>query len=177
MFRYIKYTPVPDEYTTHQFNELNENCKVHRFDVPYVSVEYTDEADFTALMAAQNTAIEAIEITQEVFWDFVQHSAQVNRMYDVANDQYRKECEAITAKYTAEEIATWPTQVEEANAIKAGTATSTPYLTALAADEGITLVQAADKILGLKAANADYTAGCLIRKWQKLTELKSEVGL
>jgi hypothetical protein len=48
---------------------------------------------------------------------------------------------------------------------------------ALAADDGLTLTQAADKILGLRDANAAYTANALANKWVKLKDLKAEVGL
>lgn len=177
MFKYVKFTPFTDEYTTHEFIEWNEKCKVHRFDVPYVAVECGTEADFTELMGKQSPLIEALEVTKEVFYDFVQHSVQVKRMYDVANDQYKKECGVITEKYTQEEIGTWSVQVSEAEAVKAGTAVPTPFLDALSADEGITLSQAADKILGLRDANAAYTANALTNKWNTLKALKAEVGL
>jgi hypothetical protein len=177
MFKYVKFTPFTDEYTTHEFIEWDEKCKVHRFDVPYVSVECATEADFTELMGKQTPSIEALEITQAEFVDMVQHSVQVKRMYDVANEKYVNECAAITAKYTQEEISTWGVQVDEAEAVKAGTATATPFLSALAADEGITLVQAADKILALRDANASYTANALTNKWNTLKALKAEVGL
>ncbi|MDM5264670.1 hypothetical protein PF327_10735 [Sulfurovum sp. XTW-4] len=177
MFKYVRYTPMTDEFTTHTFNELNENCKIHRFDVPYVSVECSTDADFAALMASQNPIIEAIEITQAEFSDMVQHSIQVKRMYDIANEQYTKECAVITSKYTHDEISTWSVQVAEAEAVKAGTAISTPFLDALATDESITITAAADKILLLRDQNAVYTAGCLARKWSTLKALKAEVGL
>lgn len=177
MFRYVKFTPFTDEYTTHEFIDLDEKCRVHRFDVPYVSVECATEADFIELMSKQSPLIEALEINKEVFYDFVQHSAQVKRMYDVANDQYVNECKAITSKYTAEEIATWPEQVEQARSVKAGQTVGVPHISALAADDGITLVQAADKILALRDFNVDYTANALTHKWVKLKALKAEVGL
>ena len=177
MFKYISYTPVEDEYTTHEFNELNDKCKVHRFDVPYVSVEYEKEEDFTALMAAQLPAIEATEITKIEFEDLVQHSDQVKRMYEVVNATYSKELSPISVKYSEEERATWPSQTAEAYAVKDGTATYTPYLTALAEDDGITLEAAADRILGNKNEFDTYSSQCLTRKWNALKILKEEVGL
>ena len=177
MFKYVKYVPFTDEFTTHEFLGKNEKCKIHRFDVPYVAVECESEADFIELIAYQNVSIEATEVTHAEFADMVQLSAQVKRMYDVANAQYAKECESIKAKYTQEEIDTWPVQIAEAESVKAGTAVLAPYLDALAADEGITLDAAADKILSLRDENAAKTAAALGRKWQKLKELKTEVGL
>ena len=177
MFKYVKFTPFTDEYTTHEFIDWDEKCRVHRFDVPYVAVEYDVEADFTELMTKQSPLIEALEVNKEVFYDFVQHSAQVKRMYDVANEQYKKECAVLTVKYTQEEINTWGVQVAEAEAVKVGQAVATPFLDALVADEGILLSAAADKILGLRDAYAVYTANALTNKWNTLKTLKAEVGL
>ena len=177
MFKYAKFTPMTDAYTTHGFNEIDDKCKVHRFDVPYVSVEYSNEVDFTELMAAQNHIIEAIEISKIEFDGLVQHSDQVNRMYDVVNAQYTKDLKTISEKYSQEERDTWSSQIAEANAIKDGIATDTPYMTALATDEGITLVQAAGIVLANKNAYDNYSAGALTRKWESLGLLKGEVGL
>ena len=177
MFKYISYTPFTDEYTTHEFNELNDKCKVHRFDVPYVSVEYEKEADFTALMKAQNKNISAVEITREAFFDMVQYSDQYKRMRDVANEQYQKEMKGISEKYTAEERDTWSSQVAEAKKVKEGTSDATPYVSALSVSDGITLNEAADIILGNKTTYDDYAAGALSRKWDTFNELTAEVGL
>jgi len=177
MFKYVRYTPMTDPYTTHEFNELNDKCKVHRFDVPYVSVEYEKEEDFNELMDSQLPAIEALEITKIEFEELVQHSDQVKRMYDVANAQYSKEMEVISSKYSQAERDTWHSQVEEAEKVKEGLSIDTPYLSALAKDEGITLSQAADRILNNKTAYDAYAAECLTRKWNTLAELKEKVGL
>ena len=177
MFKYVSFTPFTDEYTTHVFNEKDDKCKVHRFDVPYVSVEYTNKSDFTELMGCQNQDIGAIEITKEEFVDLVQHSDQVQRMYDVSNVQYSGEMKIISEKYSQEERDTWPSQTAEATAVKEGTTTVTPYLSALAADENITIEQAADRILNNKTAYDSHASDCLTRKWATLTTLKSEVGL
>lgn len=177
MFKYIKYTPMTDDHTTHIFNEINDKCKVHRFDVPYVSVEYTDKADFAALVATQLPAIEAVEITKVEFADIVQYSDQIKRIYSVANEQFASDMKAISEKYTQEERDTWSIQVEEANAVKAGVTISTPFLSSLAADESITLMEAADKVLSIKSEYALFSSQCLARKWVKVSELKSEVGV
>jgi len=177
MFKYIKYTPMTDDYTTHIFNEVNDKCKVHRFDVPYVSVEYTDEADFTALMAAQNIIISATEITKIEFSDMVQLSDQVKRIYETANNQFSIDMKVISEKYMQEERDTWSIQIEEANAVKAGTAVSTPFLSALSIDEGISIDEAANKILAIKSDYSIYSSECLKRKWNTVTALKTEVGI
>ena len=177
MFKYVRYTPMTDEHTTHVFNEKDDKCKVHRFDVPHVSVECQKEEDFTELMAYQNPLITAVEIDKIEFEDLVQHSDQVKRMYAVVNEQYSRELQPISAKYSKEERETWPSQTAEANAVKDGTATDTPYLSALAHDEGITLEQAADRILANKAEYDQHSSESLTRKWNTLTELKEEVGL
>jgi len=177
MFKYVSYTPMTDDYTTHVFNELNDKCKVNRFDVPYVSVEYTDDKDFSDLMLHQNTAIGAVEITKEEFEDLVKHSDQVTRMYAVVNEQYISDLSAISAKYSQEERDTWPAQTVEANAVKEGTEVETPYLTALSEDENITLEQAADSVLSNKAEYDQYSSESLTRKREQLAVLKSEVGL
>ena len=177
MFKYVRYVPFADEFTTHQFNESNDKCKIHRFDVDYVSVECESEADFIELLAYQNPAINAMEIIKEEFAGSVKNSAQVKRMYDIANEQFVKECALISNKYTQEEVSTWGIQVSEAEAIKANAAVATPFLDALAQEDNITIEQAADKILSLRDQQSAYTAAALARKWQRLTELKAEVGL
>lgn len=177
MFKYVRYTPFTDEFTTYQFNNINDKCTLHSFDVPFISVEYTDGMDYTELLTAQNPLINAVEITKDEFEAAVRDSSQVHRMYDIANEQYRQECSVLTAKYTPEEISTWAVQVAEAEAIKLGQIVATPFLSALAVDDGITIAQAADKILMLRDANANYTAGALSNKWTRLKALKAEVGL
>ncbi|DAB40296.1 MAG TPA: hypothetical protein CFH81_08865 [Sulfurovum sp. UBA12169] len=177
MFKYVRYVPFADEFTTHEFLEKNEKCKIHRFDVPYVSVECGTEADFAALIVYQNPLIEATEILKEEFAEAVRESLQVKRMYDIANEQFVKECVVISEKYTQEEVSTWGIQVAEAEAIKANTAVATPFLDALAQEDNITIEQAADKILSLRDQQSAYTAAALARKWQVLAELKAEVGL
>ncbi|MFA7029992.1 MAG: hypothetical protein WC179_06965 [Candidatus Cloacimonadaceae bacterium] len=84
MFKYIAYTKVIDEFTTHQFIEIDDRCQVNRFDVPYVSVEYENESDFVELMAYQPVVINATEITKEEFDVAVYNSAQMQRVRSVA---------------------------------------------------------------------------------------------
>jgi len=177
MFKYVSYTPMTDAYTTHEFNEKDDKCKVHRFDVPYVSAECESEEDFLDLMAYQNPLIEAVEITKVEFEDLVKHSDQVSRMYDVANEQYRKDLEPVTKKYSQEEMNSWPVQSIEANAIISGEEADTPYLDALALDEDITVEEAAAKVLLNKSEydNADAVAQTSKRK--TLSELKMKVGM
>lgn len=177
MFKYVTYTPMTDQYTTHEFNELNDKCKVHRFDVPYVSVECENEEDFAELMAAQFPAIQPTEVTKDAFFDMVQYSDQYLRMLDMANEQYKKEMEHIASKYTEEERSTWPSQVEEARKVKDGTTEPTPYISALSKSNGSTLDEAADIVLGNKKAYDDYAAAALSRKWDALDALKEKVGL
>ena len=177
MFKYVRYTPFTDEFTTHRVNELNAKCRIHRFDVDAVSIECESESDFAELLAYQNTAIKAIEISKEEFAEATRESLQVKRMHDIANEQFIKECATISEKYTQEEMSTWGIQVAEAEAIKANTAVATPFLDALAQKDNLTIDQAADKILSLRDQQSAYTAAALARKWQRLTELKAEVGL
>lgn len=177
MFKYVRYTPFTDEFTTHEFLEMNEKCKIHRFDVDIVSIEYDSEEDFNELLTDQIPEINATEITKEEFAEAIKESLQVKRMYDIANEQFVKECALISNKYTQEEVSTWGIQVSEAEAIKANTSVATPFLDALAQEDNITIEQAADKILSLRDQQSAYTAGALARKWQRLAELKAEVGL
>ena len=177
MFKYVSYTPMTDAYTTHEFNENDDKCKVHRFDVPYVSIECESEEDFVELMAYQKPFIGAVEITKEEFTELVQYSDQVKRMYDVVNGEYEKDLRPVSVKYSKEERDTWPSQIAEANTVKEGTATDTPYLSALALDESITLEQAADRVLGNKVDYDAHSSQSLTKKWNALAVLKSEVGL
>ena len=177
MFKYVRYTPFTDEYTTHEFTEVDDKCKVHRFDVPFVSVECSTEDDFASLMSSQNPSIEAVEITKEEFYDMVQNSDQIKRIYEIANAQFAKEMQIISEKYSQEERDTWPVQTEEAKAVKAGLQTSTPFLDALSKEDGLTLDEAADKVLAKKTEYSEYSSACMARKWETIRKLKAEVGL
>ena len=177
MFKYVSYTPMTDAYTTHIFNEKNDKCKIHRFDVPYVSVEYGEEDDFTELMAFQKEFINATEIAYEQFSDLVEHSAQVRRMYDVANEQYKNDMRPMTSKYSSEEISSWLAQTAEAKAVLEGTAAETPYLDAIVSDTEMTHMEAAQKVIADKSEYDTFDAAAISAKRIKLNELKKEIGL
>lgn len=177
MFKYAKYTPATDEYTTHIFNEKNEKCTINYFSVPFVSIECENEGDFAELMAYQNVIVKAVEITKEEFNDAVQYSNQVRRMYTVANNQFIKDMEPIFMKYSNEEVATWGSQVDEAKKIKNGNKEESPFMDALVANEGIDHDKAADKILKNKTSYDTFASSCLVQKWETLAKLKGEVGL
>ena len=177
MFKYVSYIPTTDAFTTHIFNEKNDKCRVHRFDVPYVSVECDNESDFTELMEYQNDVINATEITLEEFESLVLHSDQVNRMYDIANEQYKNDMKPMTDKYSTEEIASWPAQTTEAKAILSGSTEKTPYIDAVVIDTGATHAEGAQKILNDKGEYDAFDAEAISNKRAKLNELKIEVGL
>ncbi|MDD5406021.1 MAG: hypothetical protein PHE73_03645 [Sulfurovaceae bacterium] len=176
MFKYVTYTPATDQYTTHSFAESNDKCKVHRFDVPLVSVECENESDFNELMASQNPIIQAIEITKEEFASAVSDSAQVQRMYDRANELLKNLMKPISNKYCKEERDTWDSQKEEANAILAG-ATNTTILGTLATAEGATIQEFAQAVVSNRANFEALSANALVQKRAFLAELKAEVGL
>ena len=177
MFKYVSYTPMTDAYTTHIFNEKDDKCKVHRFDVPYVSIECDNEADFNALMAYQNPIINATEIDKTQFTDLVQHSDQVKRMYDVANEQYAKDMKAVNNLYTQDEIDSWAMQVAEAKAVKDGSKEVTPFLTAFSSDRGISLSNAADEVLAKSKEYSNFSASKLKLKRATVKKLKAVVGM
>lgn len=178
MFKYIKYTPITDEYTTHSFNDVNDKCKLHRFDMPYVSVEYVIESDFGELMAAQSTNIQAIEITKVEFEAAVKDSAQVKRMYSVANEYYKELMQPITSIYTEEERATWMSQFNQStDFMVARNELVAPLIVALAIGDGVTTEQYATLILRKKSEFDAYSAQALALKRGKLYELMAEVGL
>lgn len=177
MFKYARYIRVVDEFTTHEFTELNEKCKVNKFDVPYVSVECANESDFLELLENQNPIIAAVEILKEEFAVGVENSAQVKRIYDRANEHFAMDMHSISAKYTKEECDSWAAQVSEAEAYLAGTQINTPFLDALCLEDSIAPQEAAQKILEKKNTYAITTADALKRKWSTITSLKSEIGL
>lgn len=178
MFKYVRFTPMTDEHTTHAFNEIDDRCKVHRFDVPYVSVEYKNEADFTELVAAQNSIIEAIEITQAELYDIVQHSDQVKRMYNVANEHYQKLMMPITSIYTQEERDTWMSQYDQSlEYMDTKDESIAPMIVTLAAGDGLTTEEYASLILTRKSEFDAYSASALSEKRIMLYALKAEVGL
>lgn len=98
MFKYIKFTRVEDEFTTHIFKGGDEDLNVNRFDVDVVSIESEDENAIDTLIASQNPDINCIEITKEEFKSLVTNSAQINRIRDIVKER-------IARKYTyADEI-------------------------------------------------------------------------
>ncbi len=176
MFKYVSYTPFTDAHTTHIFNELNDKCKVNRFDVPYVSVEYTDESDFTELMASQIPEIGATEITSAEFNDLIQHSDQVQRMYNRANEKYFNLMHPVNIKFPAVERETWVTQIEESNEYIAN-GTEGTMITALAAAAGVSIDVYANAILANKAEYDQFAADGAVDKEAFLTGLKESVGI
>lgn len=178
MFKYVRYTPVADEYTTHIFNEMSDKCKLHRFSIPYVSIECENEDDFSELMQSQESKISTEEITKEMFAEAVLHSEQVLRMYDVANYIYVDMMKPITSIYTQEERDTWMSQFNESKLFKeTGDEAEAPMVVSLANVDGVTADEYATLILEKKVEFDQYSAYCLGIKREKLTSLKAEVGL
>lgn len=88
MFKYFKYTPVSDEYTTHIYRA----DKANYFDGNVVSVPLENATE-------QNPLIQATEITLDEFKALVADSSQIQRCRDAV-------AESIAAKYTiADELA------------------------------------------------------------------------
>ena len=176
MFKYVNYTTYEDEYTTHEFTEINEKCKVHRFDVPYVSVECETEEDFTELMATQHPNIEATEISMDEFSDMVQHSDQVQRMYNRANELYTSKMNPANIRYPASERETWPQQVAEAETYL-DTGVAGEMITALAAANGMSIDAYANGVIANKAEYDSKATQAMSDKTEFLKELKAEVGI
>ena len=97
MFKYIKFSKVKDEFTTHEFRGGDDTVEVYNFD-GVVSLRGL-KADIDALIASQETVINCTEITQADFKALVRDSSQLNRIRQrVANK--------IAEKYTiSEELA------------------------------------------------------------------------
>lgn len=99
MFKYIKYTKVEDEFTTHEFRGGDDSVKVNHFDVPVVSIESDSEDLIYEVIVSQNEIINCEEITKDEFKELVKESAQINRIRNVV-------AERIASKYSyADEIA------------------------------------------------------------------------
>ena len=99
MFKYVKFTKVEDEFTTHTFRGGDENVKVNHFDIDVVSLESEDEVAITETIISQDERINCEVITKEEFKDLVSDSAQINRIRSVVKER-------IACKYSAaDEIA------------------------------------------------------------------------
>jgi len=97
MFKYVKFTKVKDEFTTHEFRGGDESVKVNYFTgIDVVSIEADVEADIDALINKQSPEINCAVITQAKFRTLVQDSAQLNRIREVI-------AEEIGKKYTLPE--------------------------------------------------------------------------
>ena len=96
MFKYIKFTRVKDEFTTHLFRGGDEDVKVNYFDVDVVSIQNDDEDKLNELIASQDERINCIEITKEEFKELVTNSAQINRIRDEVKEK-------IASKYSTED--------------------------------------------------------------------------
>ena len=96
MFKYIKFTKVKDEFTTHLFRSGNEDVKVNYFDVDVVSIKSDSEDKLNELIASQNPVINCIEITKDEFKELVTNSAQINRIRDEVKEK-------IASKYSTED--------------------------------------------------------------------------
>jgi hypothetical protein len=83
MFKYVKFTKVEDEFTTHDFRGGSEEVKVNHFNVDVVSIESEDEVVVTELIITQNEIINCEIITKDEFKELVKDSAQINRIRDV----------------------------------------------------------------------------------------------
>jgi len=99
MFKYVKFTKVEDEFTTHDFRGGSEEVKVNHFNVSVVSIEAEDAAILDEVIASQNERINCIEIDHAEFKELVGDSLQIKRIRKVV-------AERIASKYTyADEIA------------------------------------------------------------------------
>lgn len=99
MFKYVKYTKVADEFTTHSFRGAGEELKVNHFNVSVVSIESEDEAILEEVIVSQDEKINCIEIDHAEFKELVGDSLQIERIRKVV-------AERIASKYTyADEIA------------------------------------------------------------------------
>jgi len=89
MFKYVKYTKVTDEFTTHEFRGGDELVKVNHFDVDVVSIEGAS-ADVDALIAKGEAVINCVEVTQAEFKVLVTDSSQLKRIREVVATEIAK---------------------------------------------------------------------------------------
>ena len=158
MFKYVAYTPAQDEFTRYEFIDLDDRATVHKFSVPFVSVEYDDEQAFTDLMAHQPPQISAVEITQAEFAVEVGQSAQVLRVRKRSEELLDGIVLPLSEEYPDVEQKTWPFQLEEARAYQAsGNEADAPMLTIMSAAESDTVANFAAAVI---AKNDAY------RQWE-----------
>jgi len=99
MFKYVKFTKVKDEFTTHEFRGGDDKVEVNHFsNVDVVSIKGL-KVDIDALVASQEPSINCTEITQDDFKILVTNTSQINRIRQRVADK-------IAEKYTiSEELA------------------------------------------------------------------------
>jgi hypothetical protein len=99
MFKYVKFTKVQDEFTTHEFRGGDDEVKVNHFDVDVVSIESDNEDAIYEVITSQDERINCQEITKDEFKEIVKNSAQIERIRTIVKER-------ITSKYSiADEIA------------------------------------------------------------------------
>lgn len=99
MFKYVKFTKVQDEFTTHEFRGGDDLVKVNHFDIDVVSLESDDAEAIYELIISQDERINCQDITKDEFKELVKNSAQIERIRTIVKER-------IASKYSiADEIA------------------------------------------------------------------------
>ena len=178
MFKYVSYTKVVDEITTHEFRGGDDLVKVNYFSgVDVVSIEADVEADIDALIASQESVINCTVITVDEFKLLVANSSTIKRIYERASKQLENDLSAIKEKYPLEERETWAVQKEEALKFQASNNESdAPFLKTLADAEGTTVADFATAVLAKNSLFAQDSALALSNKRKTQSELLAGVG-
>jgi hypothetical protein len=178
MFKYVKFTEVKDEFTTHTFRGGDDAVKVNTFTgCNVVSVESESEDDIDSLISAQVEVIGCEIIDKDEFKNTVSSSAQVLRILSVASSFLEKELEGISNKYPTEERDTWNIQKEEALAYKADSSSDTPFLDVLSDAKGISVDDLATAVLENSETFAKLSSLALGKKQALQKNMLADIGL
>ena len=177
MFKYVKFTKVEDEFTTHTFRGGDETVKVNHFDIDVVSLESEDEVAISETIITQNEIINCEVITKEEFVAIYKTTEQYKRVLDRTEDYLNKMMENIDKEYPSKERETWSMQILEANNfLETNDESKAPLLKILADDEDDTVENFANAVVAKNNVFTLLSANALKEKRRFKKELMSAVG-
>ena len=177
MFKYVRFSPKPLEYTTLTFMNTSNNVKVNFFDKPFVSIEAENEADINALIASQVDDIKCYEISKEEFISLVKTTKQYNRILEQGNQKLEELTAQIVKKYPLKERETWYIQLEEARKYKeTNNVADAPFLSILVANENDTVENVANAVINNNTTFRQLSATALSEKRLLEQNLLKNIG-
>lgn len=177
MFKYVRFVPFQDEYTTLRFLNLSKDVTVNEFDKDIVSLECDDESKIDTLISLQDEKINCEEITKEEFISLYKLTSQYERVLQVSEEILDKALEPILKEYPLQERESWSLQIEEALKYQeTNNEADAPYLKGLAEDENDTVENFALAVIAKNTAYKIMHQKALSEKRKAKTALMALVG-